>query len=592
MQKKWILHSVSDKNKVDRLKETLHIPDALAGILLRRGVKSYEEAQSFFKPVLEDIHDPYLMQDMEKSVYRIEKAIEDKEKILVFGDYDVDGTTAVALVYSFLRDIVAEIAYYVPDRYEEGYGISMQSIEYAKENGFSLIIALDCGVNAHQAIGQAVEYGIDVIVCDHHLPGKSLPKAYAVLDPKRKDCKYPYKELSGCGVGFKLVHAIAKHRKISFKKIGQYFDLVALSIASDVVPLTGENRVFAYFGLKLINIRPRRSIEALLAFSKITRKTSPIQPSLNTIFARKVSLQDLVFYVGPRLNAAGRMTTGRSSVHLLISSEPDTIVELGERVDKENTERRELDAKITKEASAMVLSMPDWQERKSIVVYDPSWSKGVIGIVASRLVEQFYKPSVVLTLNNNIITGSARSVKDFDIYIALSQCSGLLEHFGGHTFAAGLTIKQGNLSKFMTKFEQIVASTIPETATIPAIEIDEEIPLHVINMNFLTVMNKFAPFGPENTVPLFMTRRVTATNARIVGDNHLKLSLIQNNSRNRPIGAVGFGIGEHLKRITQGESFHICYHIELNEWQGENHLQLNIKDIKFSSDNADIIIEN
>ncbi|MDR1180385.1 MAG: DHH family phosphoesterase [Bacteroidales bacterium] len=594
MQKRWILRTPPDNHLVNKLSGELHISEDLAYLLVQRGVKTYDEARSFFKPVLEDIHNPYLMQDMQKSVERVEQAIKDKEKILVFGDYDVDGTSAVALVYSFLKTIAQEheIEYYIPDRYGEGYGISMRAIEYAKEKGFSLIISLDCGIKCHEEIDLAVTYGIDVIVCDHHLPDKTLPKACAVLDPKREDCSYPYKELSGCGVGFKLVHAIAQNRMIPLKELGKYFDLVALSIASDIVPITGENRVFAYFGLRLINERPRQAIESLLGFGSIVRKTPdqtlpPEKTAVKTVFVREITINDLVFAVGPRINAAGRMDTGRSSVHLLVTNEITEITTLGERVDMNNKERRELDAKTTGEAIDMVSAEFDLQSKKSLVVYNPSWSKGVIGIVASRLVEQFYKPTIVLTFFNDIITGSARSVKDFDLYIALSQCDDLLEHFGGHTFAAGLSLKPEKLNEFSERFEQIVSSTISETSIMPTIDIDKEISLDIITMDFFKIAKRFSPFGPGNLSPVFMTKNVFDTGyARIVGQNHLKLSLFQKYNGNYSIDAIAFGLGEHYDRISKGEPFHICYSIDLNEWQGKSSLQLNIKDIRFDFNQA------
>jgi single-stranded-DNA-specific exonuclease len=565
---------------------------------MQRGMKSYDEARIFFKPSLQDMHDPYLMQDMEKSVNRIEKAIRDNEKILVFGDYDVDGTSAVALMYSFLSTIAPAdtLEYYIPDRYEEGYGISMQSVEYANQNDFSLLIALDCGIRCHTEIAWAAQHDIDVIVCDHHLPDETLPDAYAVLDPKRIDCNYPYKELSGCGVGFKLVHAIAQNRNIPFVQLGCYFDLLTLSIASDIVPITGENRVFAYFGLKLINVRPRQCIESLLSYSKIIRKpdptptAAPTTPS-NTVFTREVTISDLVFCVGPRINAAGRMATGRSAVHLLITDQMDKILELGQRVDNHNNDRRKLDAKTTQEAIAMISETAALQTKKTIVAYHPSWCKGVIGIVASRLVEHFYKPTIVLTLSNDAITGSARSVNGFDIHIAISQCSELLDHFGGHTFAAGLTLKPENLEAFTAKFEQIVSSSISETATTPSLAIDKEIPLHTIDMSFFRILKKFSPFGPGNLIPMFMTRHVTDTGtARIVGQNHLKLSLFQQSYTGYSIGAVGFGLAHHFERISRGEAFHICYNIEINEWKGRSYLELNIKDIKFDFDSTDSLV--
>lgn len=590
MQKKWVLQTRADNNLIKHISDQLHIPLPLASLLAQRDVKTYNEARFFFKPSLQDIHDPYLMKNMEKSVVRVENAIVQKEKILIFGDYDVDGTSAVALVYSFLQDFTSAIEYYVPDRYEEGYGISIQSIEYAKSNGFALIITLDCGIKCHKEIDLANQYGIDIIVCDHHFPDSILPNAYAILDPKQTDCKYPYKELSGCGVGFKLIQAIAQKHNIPVVELGKYFDLLVISIASDIVPITGENRIFAYFGLKLINKKPRKGIESLLAYSKIIRKTYSTHPPLNSIFTKEITISDLVFYVGPRINAAGRMATGRSAVHLLITNTVERITELGERVNMHNNERRELDFKTTNEAIDMVSTELNLSEKKSIVVYNPSWIKGVIGIVASRLVEHFYKPSIVFTLSNGFITGSARSVKDFDIYAALLKCNDILEHFGGHTFAAGLSLKPENLDIFIEKFEQIVAETITEKAICPAIEIDEDISLDEININFFNIMKRFAPFGPANMVPVFMTKNVVDTGkVRIVKQNHLKLSVFQPSNRSYPVDAIAFGLGKHFERISKGEPFHICYHIEMNEWQGKSYLQLVIRDIKFSFEKADIV---
>ena len=590
MYRRWFLHSAIDKELITSLSEQLHISNSLASLLAQRNVNDYDEARAFFKPSLQDIHDPYLMKDMKKSVERVEQAIANKEKLLIFGDYDVDGTSAVALMYSFLKDYISSIEYYVPDRYEEGYGISTQSIEYAKTNGFTLMIALDCGIKCHKEIALANQYGINVIVCDHHLPDVVLPDAYAILDPKQIDCAYPYKELSGCGVGFKLVQAIAQSRNIPFVELGKYFDLLVISIASDIVPITGENRVFAYFGLKLLNTKPRQGIESLFAYSKIVRKDYPTSPPLNSVFSREVTINDLVFYVGPRINAAGRMATGRSAVHLLITNTVEKIAELGEQVDAHNSERRELDLKYTNEAIDMVSTELDLEKKRSIVLFNPSWSKGIIGIVASRLVEHFYKPTIVLTLSNGMVTGSARSVKDFDIHLALSQCVDLLEHFGGHTFAAGLTLKPENLEKFIEKFEKTVSDSILESSTIPSIDIDEHISLCEINLSFYNIVKRFAPFGPGNMSPVFMTKNVLDTgNARIVGQNHLKLSVFQPNNRSYPVEAIAFGLGKHYERISKGIPFHICYHVEINEWQGRSRLQLNITDIKFEFREADIV---
>ena len=582
MQKKWVVRAEADKELIDKLSEELKFSKILTNLLTQRGVKTYNDARIFFKPELKDIHNPYLMRDMKKSVERIEEAVQNGEKILVFGDYDVDGTSAVALVYTFLKNVTDNIDYYIPDRYGEGYGISMQSIEYAKEHEFSLIITLDCGVKCHKEIDLAVCYGIDVIVCDHHLPDEILPNAYAILDPKREDCLYPYKELSGCGVGFKLVQAIAQNRNIPINDLGKYFDLLVLSIAADIVPITGENRIFAHFGMRLINQRPRSAIESLFAYNKIIRKTDAEMPPKNTVFVREITISDLVFTIAPRINAAGRVDTGKSSANLLITNNIDEITSLGERIDTNNSNRKELDSKATMEAIDMISNDLDMETKKSIVAYNPSWSKGIVGIVASRLVEHFYKPSVVLTLFDDVITGSARSVKDFDVHVALSQCKDLLERFGGHAFAAGLSLKPENLIAFSERFEQAVSSTIKESSTTPSIEIDAEISLNEINMNFFTVLKKFSPFGPGNLQPLFITKNVVCANdARIVGENHLKLSVFQRDSRVYPINAIAFGLGDYYKQIIKCEPFHICYHIDINEWQGRSGLQLNIKDIRF-----------
>lgn len=582
MKNRWILKEEGRKEDIKRLVEELKIPEVLACLLVNRNIKTYEEAQIFFRPLLKYLHDPFLMKDMQKSVDRIETAISKKERILIFGDYDVDGTSAVALMYSFLKHFELYLEYYIPDRYIEGYGISNQSIEYAKENNFSLIIALDCGIKCHSQIDLANQYGIDVIVCDHHLPDSTLPKAYSILNPKRNDCSYPYKELSGCGVGFKFIQAIAIRRNIPFHELKQYLDLVVVSIASDIVSITGENRILAYYGLKLINSNPRQGIEYILSFSNIFRKEQKYYSPNQSIFNKEITINDLVFLVGPRINAAGRMNTGRNSVHLLISDKPEKITQLGELIDGHNSERRELDLKTTNQAIEQINNNPIFENRRSLVVYNADWSKGVIGIVASRLVEQFYKPTVVLTLFDGVITGSARSVKGFDLYNALSQCNHLLEHFGGHTFAAGLSLKPENLESFITTFEEIVASTITEESTSPVVDIDQEIDLKDINERFYAILKQFAPFGPGNMMPLFMTKNVLDSGkARIVGQKHLKMSVFQSDKRSFPIDAIAFGFGNYYDKIIQRIPFHICYHVELNAWQGKKTIQLCVKDLKF-----------
>ena len=593
MKKRWIVHSVFDAKTLettDVLENDLQITKSLAQLLTLRGIKDTDAAKHFFRPDLSELHDPFLMKDMDKAVRRIQKACEKKEKVLIFGDYDVDGTSAVALMFSFLKRFdLPEMEYYVPDRYNEGYGISDIAVEYAHDNHFTLMIVLDCGIKCHEQIALANRYGIDTIVCDHHLADETLPDAYAVLDPKRKDCPYPFKELSGCGVGFKLAQALAQQNGIPKEEVYRFLDLVVVSIASDIVPITGENRILAYWGLKLINKRPRQGIESILSYSHIVRNNNPETQKKGTIFNQLIKINDLVFNVGPRINAAGRMDTGRSSVHLLISETVEKTKELGERINQHNTKRKEMDSEITQKAIQIIDKDPTFKDKRALVVYHPDWSKGVIGIVASRLVERYYKPTIVLSLSNGIITGSGRSVRGFDLYSAVCECSHLLEHFGGHTYAVGLSLKPDNLEEFVDSFEQAVASSIQETSRYPTIDIDEEISLDEINNSFFEVLNAFEPFGPENPSPIFITQHVLADSCRIVGKNHLKMMLYQREKRSFPINAIAFDMGEHFERIRKGESFNICYHIDKNEWQGHTNLQLTIKDIKFEFEPFDMI---
>lgn len=587
MKKRWIVNKNINEEEVSELSKTLKISTFLSRLLLIRNIQNQEQAQSFFKPDLNQLNDPFLMKDMEKAVERIQKAIKKKERILIFGDYDVDGTSAVALMYTFLKRFNLEMEYYVPDRYNEGYGISNQAVEYAHTNKFTLMIVLDCGIKCFEQINLANSYNIDTIICDHHLSDDTIPNAYAVLDPKQKDCPYPFKELSGCGVGFKLIQAIAIKENIPEKEVYSFLDLVVISIASDIVPIIGENRILAHWGLRLINLRPRHGIESILSYSNINR-TNISNPKV-TVFNQEIKINDLVFIVGPRINAAGRMDTGRASVHLLISDKAEKAMELGERINGQNMERKELDSKITLEAKQLIDGNKKFQDRKSLMVYSEQWSKGVIGIVASRLVEHYYKPTIVLSLSNNIITGSARSVPGFDLYAALCRCSHLLEHFGGHMYAAGLSLKPENLMAFEEAFEEAVVSSIQETSTYPSIDIDEELPLHEINSNFYGILEKFEPFGPENLSPIFITKNVLANTVRVVGRNHLRMTLYQRDSRSFPIDAIGFDMGQYCERIEKGVPFHICYHIERNDWQGRSNLQLMIKDIKFNFYDFDII---
>ena len=576
--KRWKLKKQGESSVVQHLSEVLNIDTTLANLLAQRDIKTYDEAKSFFRPSLNDLHDPFLMNDMKVAVERIEAAIRNEEKVLIYGDYDVDGTTAVALVYSFLSNYYDNIEYYIPDRYDEGYGISYKSIDYAAENNFSLVIVLDCGIKAVEKIAYAKSKGVDYIIGDHHRPGEILPDAVAVLDPKRIDSTYPFDELSGCGVGFKLVQAFAKKNNIPFKTIEKYLDLVVVSIASDIVKITGENRILAYYGLKLVNSNPRPGIEAILKFSNISKKNE--NTNGEPAFTKNMTISDLVFLVGPRINAAGRIEDAENSVKLLLANSLEEAEELAKQIDDFNTERKNLDFQITLEAHEMIKNDKKLLEASTTVVYNESWHKGVIGIVASRLIESFYRPTVVLTKSNGLITGSARSVKDYDVYDAVDACSDLLEHFGGHKYAAGLSLKPENLVAFRKRFEEYVASTIQENMLTPEIEIDAKLCLNDINKKFFRILKQFAPFGPGNMSPVFMTENVIDTGfSRIVGKNHLKLDVVHPHIRGYPVSAIAFQQSDAYD-IVKGGPFNICYHIEENEWNGTVKLQLNIKDIK------------
>ena len=580
MEKRWTLKTQSDKETVSALAKELGVNNTISNLLVQRNIHDYAHAKSFFRPQLSDLHDPFLLKDMDKAISRIKKAIETKEKILIYGDYDVDGTSAVALVFSYFKKFTNNIEFYIPDRYSEGYGISIQSIDFAHNSGFSLVISLDCGIKAVEKIDYANLKGIDFIICDHHRPGSELPKAYAVLDPKREDCSYPYKELSGCGVGFKLIQAYSQKHNIPFEDLVQYLDLVAISIASDIVDITGENRILAYYGLKKINANPRPGIEAILNYSGIKRKL--VANLDNLILSRELNINDIVFLIGPRINAAGRMESGRNSVQILISENMKDAAIIGEDIDSYNSERRNLDSSTTLEAIDIIQNDEFLSKSKSTVIYKHGWHKGVIGIVASRLIETFYRPTIVFTYSDGLICGSARSVKDFDIYNAIDACSDLLEHFGGHKFAAGLSLKEENLELFRTRFETIVSESIEECMLTPEIEIDAILKLNDINTKFYKVLKQFAPFGPGNMSPVFQTDSVVDDgNARIVGKNHLKLSITHPEISSYPIPAIAFQQGIHYEKIKNGKRFNISYHIEENEWNGNTSLQLNIKDMKF-----------
>jgi single-stranded-DNA-specific exonuclease len=567
MNLRWVRKPQADQESVKSLSKELNIHPVLAQMLIQRGHDTFEKAKVFFRPSLDMLHDPFLMKDMDLAVERINTAMAKGEKILVFGDYDVDGTTAVALVYTYLHKIHRQIDFYIPDRYAEGYGVSTKGIDWAHDNGFTLIIALDCGIKSVEKIAYAKTKGVDFIICDHHRPGNELPEAVAVLDPKRADCEYPYKELSGCGVGFKLIQALSIHNDQDQEELGEYLDLVAISIAADIVPITGENRVLAYYGLQSINNKPRPGIQAILNLSG---------------FKGEISVSEVVFSIAPRINAAGRIESGRQAVELLIAESDLEAARHGQAIDINNTKRKGLNESITKDALALIDGDADFVNRKSTVLFNPEWHKGVIGIVASKLTDEFYRPTIILTESNGMVSGSARSVKDFDVYNAIEQCSDLLEQFGGHMYAAGLTLKPENVELFKTRFEEIVSSTIEDRMLTREIEIDNHVHLDDITPGFFSILKQFSPFGPGNLSPVFVSENVVDKGSiRIVGNNHLKLSLLHHQQGNAVFDAIAFQMGKHYNRIASKKPFHVCYHLEENNFRGRTTLQLNIKDISF-----------
>lgn len=572
MEKRWVLKPQGNEEVVNRLAGELRISKFLVNLLVQRGINNYDEARKFFRPSLDDLHDPFLMRDMDKAIERIGEALARKEHILVYGDYDVDGTTAVSLVYTFLKTYSGNIGYYIPDRYKEGYGISRQGIEWAKENGYSLIIALDCGIKSTDKVEFATSLGIDFIICDHHRPGAEIPKAVAVLDPKRNDCEYPYKELSGCGIGFKLIQAFAQANHVPFVHLEQFLDLVAISIAADIVPITGENRILAYYGLQRINKEPRPGIKAILELGGIKKE---------------LVINDIVFTIAPRINAAGRIEHGVKAVELLIQKQEDLAGFLGDDINEQNTTRKTLDSLITDQALQQIESDASFQHRKSTVVYNPEWHKGVIGIVASRLTDKYYRPTIVLTRSNGYVSGSARSVKDFDVYNAIERCSDLLEQFGGHMYAAGLTMKEENVETFRERFEEVVSATIEERMLTREIEIDAELSLKDITPSFYRILKQFSPFGPGNMAPIFVSTGVRDNGrGRVVGNNHLKLSLRQEDVNPTLFDGIAFQLGHHHPMVEQQQTFDVVYHVEENTFNGRTTLQLNIKDLKFSSEHV------
>ena len=580
MENRWVFKKAPESEVVERLSKELNISRRLAALLAQRGITDYNQAKSFFRPKLSDLHDPFLMKDMDKAVERIQTAIFKGEKIVVYGDYDVDGTTAVSIVYNFLKHVHKKVEFYIPDRYKEGYGISYKGIDTAIEHGATLMITLDCGIKAVDKVNYANDKGLDIIIGDHHRPGDELPKAVAVLDSKRNDCNYPYHELSGAGVGFKLTQAIAQKMKVEEELVFESLDLVAISIAADIVPITGENRVLAYFGLKQLNKKPRPGILTLFQSAGLKKGKSK-----KFYFDKEITISDFVFLLGPRINAAGRLESATDSVKLMISKDMEYANKLGKQINNLNLHRRDLDRDITKEAIDMIVGNDDMEKRKTTIVYNPEWHKGVVGIVASRLIENFYRPTIVLTYSDGLISGSARSIKKFDIYDAIDSCSHLLEHFGGHTFAAGLAFKPEKLEEFVSCFEKYAQKHLTEDMMIPEIELDAELFISDINTKFYNILKQFAPFGPGNMLPLFQSSDlIDAGYARLVGKNggeHLKFSVVHRNRSGNPVPAIAFNQGHHIERIKKGEPFKICYHIVENSWQGVTNLQLRVKDIKF-----------
>jgi single-stranded-DNA-specific exonuclease len=573
MEYVWKQKPKTSQAAIEKLGKEINVNPTLANMLINRGVESFDQAKDYFRPSLSQLHDPFLMKDMDAAVNRIERAVKNQEKILVYGDYDVDGTTAVALMYSFLKGFYPHVDFYIPDRYKEGYGISERGVRFAAENGFSLVIALDCGIKAIDKVKLAKELGVDFIICDHHTPGDQLPEAVAVLDAKREDCLYPYKELSGCGVGFKLIQAYAKTHGIEESSLYPYLDLLVVSIAADIVPITGENRILAYYGLDRINNTPGPGLKALILQSKVEKE---------------IQISDIVFKIGPRINASGRLEHAQASVELLIAPNLDDAIERAKLVDEVNSTRRNFDENITKEAFEMLAIREEEAQWNSTVLFKEDWHKGVIGIVASRCIEKYYRPTIILTESNNKATGSARSVVDFDIYEAIAECSELLDQFGGHKYAAGLTLSVENVPAFQAKFEQVVKSRIEEIHLKPVIEIDDILLLDQINYKFYNILKQMAPFGPGNTEPVFRINNVYADEVTVLKDKHLRFKIIQDGQVTTPV-CLGFGMADRAKdpdlttvNMLRGKMrFDIVAEMRENFFRDKSSLQLYVKDIKF-----------
>ncbi len=563
-EKRWTLKPANTED-VNCLQDGLKIHPALCRLLAVRGIRNFDESKTFFRPDISYLHDPFLMKGMDKAVQRISEAIEWHERILVYGDYDVDGTTSVAVVYSFLKKRYnGDLAYYIPHRYREGYGVSKAGIDYAHANGYTLLITLDCGIKSAELVAYAQSLGIDVIICDHHTPDDNLPAALAILNPKQEDCKYPYKELSGCGIGFKLICALAKKWALPDEEVLEYLDLVATSIAADIVPLDGENRVLAYYGIRKVNEAPSLGIKTLKELANVQRD---------------LSISDLVFVIGPRVNAAGRMDDARKAVDLFIEPDPEKIIALAEALQSDNFDRKEVDKNITEEALALIQGDDDMVQRKSTVLYQSHWHKGVVGIVASRLIDHYYRPTIILTLSNDKVTGSARSVSGFNIYDAIHECRDLLENYGGHFYAAGMTMHPDNVAHFTTRFEEVVSQTITPDLLIPEIEIDAEINLQDIKQAFYNIIKQFEPFGPTNLRPVFITKRVSDYQgySRVVKEQHIKFVVHQHNGT--VVDGIGFGMADKFEIMQRG-SFDMVYTIDENEFNGNTKLQVKVIDIR------------
>jgi single-stranded-DNA-specific exonuclease len=563
MEYRWRAKPLPNQEQVLQLSESIRVNPYISTILVQRGIDTYEKAEKFFRPKLEDLHNPFEMKDMDVAIKRIQTAVTNQEGILVYGDYDVDGTTAVSIVYSYFKSFNQNIEYYIPDRYKEGYGISRAGLEYAAEKGFTLVITLDCGIRSNELVDYGNSLGLEMIICDHHLPGDTLPKAAAILNPKRRDCTYPYKELSGAGIGFKLIQAYNEKQGMPTEMVYDYLDMVAVSIASDLVDIRGENRVLSFYGLKKLNENPSIGLQTLL--DDCPKK-------------EQYTISDIIFGIGPRINAAGRIADAKAAVKVLIEKDYNTAKKYAKVLSERNHERKELDSDITRDAVDMVQNSPRLMSKYSMVLQGEGWSKGVIGIVASRMVEQFYKPTIVFSLNDGVLTGSARSIKTFDIHEAIGACGDLVEQFGGHKYAAGLSIKVENFDAFADKFEAIVRESVTADDLVPVVEYDMEMETSMITPGMMKILKQLSPFGPGNSIPVFRSNNLKANQtAKILKDRHLKMQV---QTPNGPMDSIGFGLAEHWPSVTDAQIFHACYCIEENTYNGRTNLQLRLQDIK------------